>query len=206
MHPVSGSDLRFPYGAQFLISVARVGDRIIADVDSDSGSNGGSINPKFLVGYDLTGKERWNFPPAAPYTRENYGPHRLPDVTQLYAVPDAGLVIGGNPGEFCGLRASDGRKLWHRPFPGTPLKPVADVYGRYLLLATDPMERDRGYWDRHSLAAIDATTGAVRWLARIPRMGAILARQQTLYVGASPTNVPVPGAVIAYRLADFGFH
>lgn len=206
LHPVSGNEHRFPFGTQFLISVDRVGERIIADVDSDSGSNGGSINPKFLVAFDLSGKQRWRFPLAADYARESDGAHRPPDVTQLYAVPDAGLVIGGNPGGLYGLRASDGRKLWHHPFPGTPLDPVSDVYGHYLLLATDPKEWDRGYWDRHSLAAIDAKTGAVRWLARIPRMGALLARQQTLYLGASPTHLPAPGAVIAYRLADFGIH
>jgi hypothetical protein len=197
--PVRGRELRFQFGTQFLISVDRVGDRIIADVDSDSGALGGSTYPKYLAGFDLAGEKRWNFPPRAVYDRE--GVRRTPDVTGMHSIQDAGVVIGGNLEGLYGVRAIDGRKLWHRPLPYVRL---AAAYGKRLLTVAEPRDPRKEYPGHDALAAIDAITGAVRWLARIPRTRALLPREGTLYLGGWPTNRPLQGQVEAYRLADFG--
>lgn len=161
-------------------SFFRVGERLIALFDTDDDGAGHAQWPKYVASTTLQGKAAWRFP--RQFTSTGHGVTSAGQIQQiLHPEETRMLVVRDADGRMSGIRLEDGKRLWQKHLRDMRLIDLVPArHGCFLLAETK--DEPKGKPSTVSLARVDAGTGRVEWLMRLPKASRLVAGEGNLYV------------------------
>ncbi len=156
-------------------------NRLIVRIDEDNGSVGHSVWPKYLLCYMVNGHLLWRFPrhylSGIEAAEGRPGPRST--IQWAFVLPASGVVFTWDYTDMYGVRLRDGKLLWKRKQPRLGIVDgVAYGRGALILAAHDFQGRDNSTW----LGYLQARTGTVRRLCRLPSSSRLFVDGDDLYV------------------------